>query len=71
MYCVLASQESHPITQIYSFSLAYIVKVLAQSYLAANQFMCQVVVLLLQTHVGLLQTTILPLDRAGESEMIE
>lgn len=30
--------------------------------------MCQIVVLLLQTHVGLLQTTILPLDPEREGE---
>jgi len=46
--------------------LAYVVEVFAQGDLAADEFMSQVVVLLLQAHVSLLQTTVLPLSRGRE-----
>lgn len=46
-----------------SASIAYIVEVFAEGDLATDEFMGQVVILLLQTHVGLLQAAILSLDR--------
>lgn len=48
------------------FLLSYVVQVFAQSYLTADEFMCQIIILLLQTHVGLLQPSILTLE--GERE---
>ena len=56
------------VTQAHCQSVAYVVKVLAQSYLAADEFVGQVVVLLLQTHVRLLQPTVLPLETRRERE---
>lgn len=49
-------------TSAFFFFPTYVVKVFAQGNLAADQLVCQVVVLLLQAHVGLLQTTVLPLQ---------
>lgn len=43
--------------------LRYLVEVVPKGNLAGDQFMGQVVILLFQPHTGLLETTVLPLDK--------
>lgn len=42
--------------------LCYLVKVVPKGNLAGDQFMGQVVILLFQSHTGLLKTTVLSLE---------